>query len=353
MLRRGLFFAHRNLSEILDDLEANKQIFLYTGRGPSSSGLHLGHYLPMEFTVWLQKVFNAVVVFQMADDEKYWFKDMEFDNVYQLGFENAKDVIALGFDPEKTFIFSNRDFSRMPSYQKVAFDILKNVKINQIKAIFGIEDGCCAGQLMWPIYQTTAAFSQAFEPLFGKENVRCLISLACDQDPYFRMARDVAPRLRSGPGSSLGSDSGFAKPCEIICRFLPALEGDAKMSSTATGGVGGPSRTVFMSDTKKEIHTKIMKYAFSGGQETVKLHRELGGNPDVDISFQWLRHFLEDDNQLNQIEADYRSGELLTGELKKITVDVIADLLTKHQAKRASLTDADVQAFYDISNVKV
>jgi tryptophanyl-tRNA synthetase len=46
----------------------------------------------------------------MADDEKYYFKDLSFDTVYKLGFENSKDIIACGFNPEKTFIFSNRDY---------------------------------------------------------------------------------------------------------------------------------------------------------------------------------------------------------------------------------------------------
>ena len=107
LLRRGLFFAHRQLNEILDDFEAGKKIFIYTGRGPTSDALHLGHIVPIEFSSWLQKVLNCFCVFQIADDEKYWFKDMLFDDIYKLGFKNAKDIIALGFDPEKTFIFSN------------------------------------------------------------------------------------------------------------------------------------------------------------------------------------------------------------------------------------------------------
>lgn len=44
------------------------------------------------------------------------------------------------------------------------------------------------------------------------------------------------------------------------------------------------------------------KHAFSGGQTTVEEHREKGGNCAVDISYQYLRFFLEDDEELNQIE---------------------------------------------------
>lgn len=35
---------------------------------------------------------------------------MKLDEARQLAFENAKDIIACGFDIEKTFIFSDFDF---------------------------------------------------------------------------------------------------------------------------------------------------------------------------------------------------------------------------------------------------
>lgn len=338
LLRRGLFFAHRNLSDVLDAIEAGKKIFLYTGRGPSSETLHLGHIVPMQFTIWLQKVFNAIVVFQIADDEKYWIRDMNFDNVYDLGFKNAKDIIALGFDPNKTFIFSNRDFSRDPFYQKVAFDIMKHVNINQVQAIFGIPNNGCCGQLMWPIYQSTAAFSQSYNEIFGNENILCLVAYAIDQDPYFRLCRDVASKL------------GFSKPCSIICQFLPALEGDKKMSSTENKT---ENKTIYMSDTIDDIKTKITKYAFSGGKETLKAHRELGGDPNVDTSFQWLRYFMEDDDELNKIEIEYRSGRMLSRELKQIAIKCITDLILEHQQNKLLVSDDDVKQYYDIKNVKM
>ncbi|CAN0343402.1 unnamed protein product, partial [Hapterophycus canaliculatus] len=32
------------------------------------------------------------------------------EQCHRLGFENAKDIIACGFDPESTFIFSDLDY---------------------------------------------------------------------------------------------------------------------------------------------------------------------------------------------------------------------------------------------------
>jgi tryptophanyl-tRNA synthetase len=49
-LRRGMYFSHRDLNHILDLYEQGKKFFLYTGRGPSSEALHLGHTIPFYFT---------------------------------------------------------------------------------------------------------------------------------------------------------------------------------------------------------------------------------------------------------------------------------------------------------------
>lgn len=69
-IRRGIFFSHRDLDIILDTYAAGKPMYLYTGRGPSSEALHLGHLVPFMFTKWLQDVFKCVLVIQMTDDEK-------------------------------------------------------------------------------------------------------------------------------------------------------------------------------------------------------------------------------------------------------------------------------------------
>lgn len=128
-----------------------------------------------------------------------------------------------------------------------------------------------------------------------------------------------------------------------------------------------------MTDTPNQIKNKINKYAFSGGQETVEQHRLLGGNPDVDISYEYLSFFMDDDARLEQIAAvnsififemilsilrcanlfefvflqDYRSGKLLTGELKQITIEFIQNYVAKFQERRAAVTEEVVDRFMD------
>lgn len=78
---------------------------------------------------------------------------------------------------------------------------------------------------------------------------------------------------------------------------------------------------------------------------TVEEHRRLGGNCEVDISFQYLTFFLEDDARLEEIRKSYSSGEMLTGELKKELIDLLTPLVTNLQEKRKTVTDDVVQQF--------
>ena len=50
LIRRGIFFSHRELNTILTLKEQGKPFYLYTGRGPSSESLHLGHLIPFIMT---------------------------------------------------------------------------------------------------------------------------------------------------------------------------------------------------------------------------------------------------------------------------------------------------------------
>ena len=59
---------------------------------------------------WLQDVFDIPLVIQLTDDEKYLWKDLSLEDCHRFAEENAKDIIACGFDVNKTFIFSDLDY---------------------------------------------------------------------------------------------------------------------------------------------------------------------------------------------------------------------------------------------------
>lgn len=130
------------------------------------------------------------------------------------------------------------------------------------------------------------------------------------------------------------------KPALIHSKFLTALQGaGGKMSASDA------TSAIFMNDKPKEIQKKINKYAFSGGRATVEEHREQGGMPDVDVSFQYLTYFLEDDDEIERIRAAYESGEMLTGEMKKKCIDVMQEYVAGFQERRAKVTDEVLKAY--------
>lgn len=109
-LRRGIFFSHRDFHLILNEFEAGRKFYLYTGRGPSSHSMHLGHLIPFMVCKWLQDVFDVPLVIQLTDDEKCLWKDLTVEESQRMAYENAKDIVAIGFNVEKTFIFNDLEF---------------------------------------------------------------------------------------------------------------------------------------------------------------------------------------------------------------------------------------------------
>ncbi|XP_028677102.1 tryptophan--tRNA ligase, cytoplasmic-like [Erpetoichthys calabaricus] len=329
-LRRGIFFSHRDMHQILDAYENKKSFYLYTGRGPSSESMHVGHLIPFIFTKWLQEVFDVPLVIQLTDDEKYLWKDLKIEECYRFAIENCKDIIACGFDVNKTFIFSDLEYmGESPGFYKNVVKIQKHVTFNQVKGIFGFTDSDCIGKISFPAIQAAPSFSSSFPQIFnGRKDIQSLIPCAIDQDPYFRMTRDVAPRI------------GHSKPALFHSTFFPALQGaQTKMSAS------DPNSSIFLTDTAKQIKNKINKHAFSGGKDTIEEHRKFGGNTDVDVSFMYLTFFLEDDEKLEQIRKDYSSGALLTGELKKYLIDILQPLIAAHQERRKQVTDDVIKQF--------
>ncbi|MDW8063780.1 MAG: tryptophan--tRNA ligase [Candidatus Caldarchaeum sp.] len=312
MLRRRIFFSHRDLGLVLDDHESGKGFFLYTGRGPSGP-MHVGHIIPFYFTKWLQDRFGVNLYIQLTDDEKFLeeTRNLTLEDTAHWSYDNILNIIAVGFDPDKTFIFRNTEF--MARMYRTALKVARKINFSWVRAVFGFNEQTNIGMVFFPAIQIVPT-------LFEKR--RCLIPAAIDQDPYWRIQRDIAEGL------------GFYKTAAIHSRFLMPLTGPAgKMSASQ------PESAVFLTDDDKTVRKKIWQ-AFSGGQPTVELHRKHGGNPDVDVAFQWLYYFFEeDDNVVNRLRDEYVSGRLLTGEMKQVLIEKVQMFLARFREAREKAVD--------------
>ena len=315
MVRRGVFFSHRDLDMILDSQESGTGFYLYTGRGPSG-GTHIGHLVPWVFARWLQERFGATIYFQLTDDEKFYAKqDLSLEQTMSLARDNALDFAALGFDPSRTHILiDTRDIRTL---YPIAARVAKRITFSTTKAAFGFGDSTNIGMIFYTALQSAPCFL---------EDRPVLIPLGVDQDPHFRLTRDVAPLLKR------------PKPALIHNMMMPGLQGPGgKMSAS------DQNSAVYTTDTAQQVRRKINSYAYSGGRDTIEQHRRLGGNPEVDVSFQYLRMFFEpDDARLGSIRDDYVSGKMLTGELKQILIERVVSYLEEHQGRRS---EVDLQEF--------
>ncbi|XP_028165938.1 tryptophan--tRNA ligase, cytoplasmic-like [Ostrinia furnacalis] len=169
------------------------------------------------------------------------WKDIKIEDARQMAYNNAKDIIAVGFDLKNTFIFNDLDFiGKCPAFYQNMVRIQKCVTFNQAKGIFGFGESDVIGKITFPSIEAAPAFSTTFPFIFGNKVFPCLIPCAIDQDPYFRMTRDVAPRLK------------LPKPALLHSTFLPALQGaQHKMSAS------DPNASIFLNDTPKQIKNKV------------------------------------------------------------------------------------------------
>jgi tryptophanyl-tRNA synthetase len=310
-LRRKLFFSHRDLDTVIDLYEKGTKFVLYTGRGPSGP-VHIGHLVPWVFTRHLQDAFKTRLYFQMTDDEKFVVDDdAKLKQTTEYGYENALDVIALGFKPEDTFIIY--DVQDIDLLYDIALEVAKRITYSTAKATFGFQESTNLGWIFWPAVQAVPCFIH--KKLTG-ENVPALIPAAIDQDPFWRITRDIAPKL------------GYFKPAQIHSRFLPGLGVGGKMSASE------PETAIFTVDPPDVVKRKVWN-AFTGGKGTLAEQRKTGANPDVCSIYQYfLFLFEEDDKKLLEREQQCRTGKMLCGDCKKELTERINKFLTEHQKKR-------------------
>ena len=321
-LRRKLFFSHRDLNVVLDLYEKGVKFVLYTGRGPSGP-VHIGHLVPWILTKHLQDRFETRLYFQMTDDEKFVVEDkLKLDEVKNFGYENALDLIALGFKPQNTFIiFDVKDIDLL---YDIALEVAKRTTYSTARATFGFQDSTNIGWIFWPAIQAVPCFIHA--KLTG-ENVPALIPAAIDQDPFWRITRDIAPKL------------GYYKPAQIHCRFLPGLGRGGKMSASE------PETSIFTIDPPDVVKGKIWN-AFTGGRATVAEQRKLGGDPNMCTILQYFAYlFEEDDKKLAERERKCKAGEILCGECKTELTERVNKFLAEHQKKREKARNI-VEKFY-------
>jgi tryptophanyl-tRNA synthetase len=317
LFRREIIFAGRDFGQIVDCVENKKPFCMMTGLMPSGK-FHIGHMMVAKQIIFYQKL-GAKIYLTVADIEAYNSRNPNLLELRKIAIEEYLiNYVALGLDLSKCdFYFQSKrshDGTKSNAYYSLASMLSRHVTYNEFKSIYGsVEPGKMASSLLQASDMLHAQLPDFEGP------IPVVVPVGADQDPHLRLARDLAKRCKLNKFLPLSSTNH---------KFMIGLKG-GKMSSSDENSY------IALTDSPKVAAKKINKFAFSGGRPTLEEHRKKGGNPDIDVSFQMLKFgFEEDDDRLQQIYENYKSGKLLSGELKKILVDKISSFLEEHQKKR-------------------
>jgi tryptophanyl-tRNA synthetase len=317
-LSRGVYYSHRDLPALLEGYAAGRPFFLYSGRGPSGP-LHTSHLLQFDLCQWFQERLGLPMYIQITDDEKFWARGgLTREETAHWGMENLYDILALGFDPKRTHVFF--DSKSIAAMYPLAIRIARKIPYSTVKAVFGFEPSTNIGLVFYTALQTVPAFWPSWAE--GR-TVPCLIPCGIDQDPHFRVTRDIAEGL------------GYPKPALLHSQMLPGLLGDAAMSTTGDRA----DNALFLNDPPEVVDRKI-RNAFTGGRATVEEQRRLGAVPEIcSIWALWRTRFAESDEKFAQITADCRSGALLCGDCKSQALERIHKFYRAHGEARERAQD--------------
>ncbi|WP_137291240.1 tryptophan--tRNA ligase [Natronorubrum halophilum] len=319
MLRRRTFYAGRDVDRYLEAADAGEPHAIVTGRGPSGP-MHLGHVLPLYLAKRFQRETGATVYVPLSDDEKFLAKDQSFEAIGGHTRDNLRDILAVGFDPERTRIVV--DTADADVIYPIAVRLAKHLTPATVEAVYGEQD--TVGLQFYPAVQAT----HLLLPQLVNGRQPTLVPIAVDQDPHVRVCRDVAAK----------EALPVEKPGALLGRFLPGLDGPGKMSSS------GDAPSIELTADPETVAETIRTHAYTGGRATLEAHRKHGGDPTVDVPYQYLRFFFEeDDEKLERIATDYRAGDLTSGELKELAIDRITDFLAGHQRRRAALDGLETE----------
>lgn len=311
-MRRGLVVAQMGYGEILALISQNKPFTVVSGLNPSSQ-LHLGHKVLFDMLLELQRMGGELFI-PLTDDESY--VDGKVKKL-EDGTRNAKEKIIpilekMGFDSEKTHYLVDTEQNDLYQF---AIEVSRYVSMAELTHLFGAESLTNPGQVF---YRGCVQLAEILLPQLPKNGGprHTLIPVGIDQHPYILLARDVAKKV------------GMIPPSELVLRFFPSLADPEKKMSKSN-----PESALFLNDKSEDIRRKI-KRAFTGAVGSLDDHKRFGGVPDACSVFALQQAFNPDDIEVESLHRGYLNGELLMGELKEKTSELLIRELAKYNKEK-------------------
>ncbi len=316
LMRRGIIFGHRDFQRVLEAMKSQKEFAVLSGIKPTGQ-FHLGTLTTAKEIVYFQNQ-GATTFYCIADIEAYEDNRIPFKRSEKFAVDNVADILALGLDPEKAYIYRQ---SRETRVKDLAILFGRAVTLSTAKAIYGERH---IGLYLSALIQAGDILLPQLEDFGGPKPT--VVPVGVDQDPHLRLTRDLAQRFRR--------NHGFILPSATYHKLIKSLTGASKMSKRESGA---PLLT--LNDKPKVIAEKISN-AFTGGRATIGEQKKLGGVPEVCPIYDLCKfHFLQKDEAAIQVYQECKHGTLLCGEHKKSLIELVTRFASQHQKKRLRFID--------------
>jgi len=313
LFERKIIVAHRDFDRVYERISKKKQFINITGIA-SSGPLHLGHKVDLDLFLFFKKC-GAANYFCISDLDAYLSrpdkKVPSIEKAKEFAVDNLSHCLALGLSEKDIYVQSQGSTKNPRRYFEFTLELSKKITKNTFEAVYGHVD---LGKVAANFLQYADIMHPQLPEFEGK--MPSITGIGVEQDPHARLTRDVAKRL----------PYGIEIPSFIYFQHQSGLQENTKMSSSE------PLTAIFLNDSTKDAERKIQR-AFTGGRPTIEEHRRLGGIPEICKVYELLKFHLPDSKKLGKIYADYKSGALLSSEIKQIAVDFFIPWLEKHQEK--------------------
>ncbi len=307
LMRRNIVFAAQDLEMIAQCIKKRKKYYALTGIMPTADKMHLGNKMVIENMCYFQE-HSAQTYVLIADLEAAAARGVSLEEARKRALTfHIPAYIALGLDPKKTkFYFQSENMKVV----KIAFEASKRFTHNEFRAAYGVPD---PGKIM-------SSLTQTGDMLFPQEEERMLgiIPVGIDQAVHIRLCRDYIRKAK---------EKKYVPISSIYHKFTPALNGAFKMSKSM------PESCIEIPE-EKVLFTRKIQQALTGGRNTREEQRKLGAEIEKDMVFELLKqHLIEDDKELNKIYHEYKTGKMLSSELKQLAIEKMDQFMKSFNKK--------------------
>lgn len=315
-MRRGVIFGHRDFERVLAAMKNSDEFAVMSGIKPTGE-FHLGTLQTAREVIYFQQQ-GATAFYCIADVEAYEDNHLPFERSQRYAIGNVADLLALGFDPKKGYIYQQSKETRV---KDLAIAFGRAVTLATMKAIYGERH---MGLYMSALIQAGDILLPQLKDFGGPKPT--VVPVGIDQDPHLRLTRDLAFRFRRR--------YNFVPPSSTYHKLIKSLDGSPKMSKR-------DPMSYFTLEEKPEAIAKKISNAFTGGRPTAEEQRRLGANPDIcPIYDLCLFHFFERDEDVAQLyNYECKGGHILCGEDKQRLIKLVTDFVKEHQRKRRQFMD--------------